>query len=349
MTRGHPCRRPRRHRHALRRGHAPPDRGGRPTALDFLGAALVVPEELQAGPVWCVWKFEQRKGKWSKKPYFPGRGREVRFFPASADRPHQWVTMQNAVNAALNGSGEGVVGIGRLFTVDDPYCGIDLDCCLDEDGQLADWAAPIVASLTGAYLEISPSGTGLKAWCRAKLPGPGGKITGLGVGGRGAIEIYDMDRYFAVTGHAYGDPVAVVAERTEAVLELYGRIEAHRSRAAEPKTSPYPHHPPQPVVNGPSDLSDDELLNRARSAANGSKFVALYDRGDLSGHHGDASAADLALAAMLAYWTGGDAGRVERLFSNSALGCREKWVSRADYRKATIEKALASVTTYYDA
>jgi hypothetical protein len=49
------------------------------------------------------------------------------------------------------------------------------------------------------------------------------------------------------------------------------------------------------------------------------------------------------LASCLAYWTGGDRERVERLFGESALGQRAKWRKRADYRDKTIDKAMQGV------
>jgi len=107
--------------------------------------------------------------------------------------------------------------------------------------------------------------------------------------------------------------------------------------------------PPPPVArptsNQPLRLDAAAVLARARAASNGSKFVALYDRGDLGGHGGDHSAADLALANHLVYWTDGDAVQVDRLFRGSAL-FRDKWdeIHYADGRthgQGTIATALA--------
>src|SRR5262249_4774716 len=54
-------------------------------------------------------------------------------------------------------------------------------------------------------------------------------------------------------------------------------------------------------------------------------FSRLFDRGDWAGcGYGSPSEADLALASLLAFWTGGDAARVDRLFRASALS-RPKW------------------------
>jgi primase-polymerase (primpol)-like protein len=87
-----------------------------------------------------------------------------------------------------------------VFSPDDPYCGVDFDGCLD-GGGLAEWARPWIEQLADCYMEVSPSGRGIKVWCRAKLPGIGGKRT---VGGDHAgIEVYDQGRYFAFTGNVW--------------------------------------------------------------------------------------------------------------------------------------------------
>jgi hypothetical protein len=86
--------------------------------------------------------------------------------------------------------------------------------------------------------------------------------------------------------------------------------------------------------------TDEEVLEKARAAKNAAKFSDLFDAGDVHRYHGgDDSAADQALLSILAFWTQ-DESQLERLFSDSALGQREKWRRRADYRKRTIKKAL---------
>jgi hypothetical protein len=99
----------------------------------------------------------------------------------------------------------------------------------------------------------------------------------------------------------------------------------------------------QTVTSKPVEASDDELLERARKAKNGAKFRRLFDDGD-SGD--DASQADESLMGMLAFWTGKDPARMERLFSRSKLAEREKW-ERADYRKRTIDFAIDKCTEVY--
>ena len=59
----------------------------------------------------------------------------------------------------------------------------------------------------------------------------------------------------------------------------------------------------------------------------------------------DRSRGDLSLCCHLAFWTGGDAERMDRLFRLSGR-YREKW-ERVDYRERTIARALEQVTEFY--
>jgi AAA domain len=91
-----------------------------------------------------------------------------------------------------NVSGVGVVMTS--FTLD--VIGIDLDRCIDDAGNIADWAQAIVDSIS-SYWEVSPSGKGLRCFCYGTLPGKCFTNNKLNV------ELYDSTspRYLTVTGH----------------------------------------------------------------------------------------------------------------------------------------------------
>ena len=96
-----------------------------------------------------------------------------------------------------------------------------------------------------------------------------------------------------------------------------------------------------------STPSDEAVIEKCRGAENAAKFSDLFDHGDAHAHHGgDDSAADLALVSMMSFWTQ-DAAQLERIFSSSGLGQRDKWRGRDDYRKRTIQKALADLGETY--
>jgi hypothetical protein len=104
---------------------------------------------------------------------------------------------------------------------------------------------------------------------------------------------------------------------------------------------------PTKVPPGGSNLSDDTLIQKATLARNGNEFKALWD-GSTLGYNGDDSAADMALMNMLAFWTGGNPTQMERLFSRSGLGQRDKWRDRPDYRERTIQRAIEDAREFYE-
>jgi hypothetical protein len=116
----------------------------------------------------------------------------------------------------------------------------------------------------------------------------------------------------------------------------------------DPKTTQTNGHATSRSTSSISAPSDEEVIQKCRGAENAAKFADLFEHGDVHTYHnGDASVADLALLSMLAFWTQ-DAAQLERIFSSSALGRREKWRGRDDYRKMTIRKALAGLGEVYD-
>jgi len=94
------------------------------------------------------------------------------------------------------------------------------------------------------------------------------------------------------------------------------------------------------------EMQDDVLIQKAMQAKNGPEFKALWE-GSTSSYGGDDSAADMAFANMLAFWTGGNAAQMERIFSLSGLGQRAKWRDRPDYRERTIQKAISGAREFY--
>jgi putative DNA primase/helicase len=250
-----------------------------------------VPAELRNLRQWVLWRMEQRKGKQTKVPY------QADGEPASSTDPETWTRFDRACYASET---RDFSGIGLVFSADDPYLGIDFDHVLDpETGELQPWAADIIEALD-SYAEISPSGTGIKVWVRATMPGPRRKQTKLPAdwqaGPGAAVELYDRERYFTVTGQQWGDH-AIIEDRQAVVDQLYADL----FPAKPPKVAP------QPVPAGAgraSDLTDGDLIDRAQRATNGAAFTALWN-GDTSGNAGDHSAADLALVNHLMFWTDG--------------------------------------------
>ncbi len=117
-----------------------------------------------------------------------------------------------------------------------------------------------------------------------------------------------------------------------------------------------------PAYTGPED--DDQLIAmmlRSKSAANafggGVSIKDLWEADTEAlaqkypAHDGnggfDHSSADAALMMHLAFWTGKDMPRMDRLFRRSAL-IRDKYEKREDYRRNTIQNAARRCDKVYD-
>jgi hypothetical protein len=179
---------------------------------------------------------------------------------------------------------------------------------------------------------VSPSGTGVKLFAEGQVP-PGGNR-------RGKIEFYSRGRYFTVTGQRLDGSSATVEARQAELEKLHAEV----FKPPAPRSRPFKDR----AADGA--LDDAALLHKAMGEKNGARFAALW-MGDTSGHGGDASAADLALCAKLAFYTGPDPARIDHLFRQSGL-MRPKWDEThysdgRTYGQATIHKALEGRTEFY--
>jgi putative DNA primase/helicase len=139
-----------------------------------------IPEELRVRPQWVVWKAVGDKP--DKVPYSATTGCK-----ASSTDLLTWSTFQEALEAYENGE---YAGLGFVFSSADPFTGIDLDNCVDENGEIAGWALEIVRYFD-SYTELSATGTGLHIIVRGNVPNRR----------KGEVEVYSLKRFFTVTGH----------------------------------------------------------------------------------------------------------------------------------------------------
>lgn len=293
-------------------------------ATDTLADLEALPDALKSRRAWVVWKEQSRNGKPTKVPYAPVTGRRAR-----TNDPSTWTSLATARRHLARYDGLGIVlGNGLV--------GVDLDHCRDpKTGDVEPWAWDVVATLD-SYTEVSPSGTGLHVLLLGGLPAEAGNGKR-----KGRIELYAKGRYFTVTGlHVEGTPVEL-NERSEALAAWYSEALGEGEEAHDPPDAKTVEA--SVATPGAEALSDEDLLAKAQAARNGAAFARLWS-GDTSGHT-SASEADEALCCHLAFWTGNDPARIDRLFRQSGL-MRPKW-DRADYRERTITAAVAGTTETY--
>jgi len=321
----------------------------RPPRPDPIGVDPdAVPETLTERDAWVCWRYswDSDRDEWTKIPVDANTGSY-----ASSTDPDTWVSFSPAL-AYHERTDTDTDGIGYVVHENDTVVGVDLDDCRDaEAGDLNGWAGFVVNDLD-TYTEVSPSGTGLRLFGLGFVPDGGTR--GDVKDGEGHVEMYDSDRYLTVTGAKLDAAPDGVNQVNDAIADVHAEYIADSERdettgkatgdggvkADSPASNPTPNGDKQ----GSTDLSDSELVEKAKDAKNGDKFRRLWN-GQTTGYPSH-SEADLALCGILAFWTGGDRRRIDDLFRDSGL-YREKW-DREDYRERTIDKALDGQTEFYD-
>lgn len=244
-------------------------------------------------------------------------------------------------------------GVGFVLN-GDGWWFLDLDNCLTKDRKWEPWAKATFLSFTGALGEASTSGNGLHILGRcdpAKLEDrkrKWGKPDGQ------EQEFYTMGRFVALS--KVGLTVIGGGEYTDKdwTEQLLRTVPQREQLGALPDGR-------APSYTGPED--DDRLIEmmlRSKSAASAFGGVSLKDLWEandevlsqkypaFSGAGGfDHSSADAALMSHLAFWTGKDMPRMDRLFRRSGL-MRDKYEERADYRRNTIQNAARLCKKVYD-
>jgi len=307
-----------------------------------------LPEALQpmaAFPQFILWKLAERNGKHVKLPIDHRTGTVV-----DAHNVHAWTNPGQAL-ATIRRYGEGY-GLGFVLTALDPFFFVDLDHCLEPDG--ATWspvAKEVCRRLAGAAVEISQSGSGLHIIGTGNAPAHGCKNIPLG------LEFYTEGRFIALTGTK-----ATGCAASDHSAELPALVADYFPAAASAiQNAPVWNTEPDPEWNGPSD--DDQLIEKmlaatpsSRSAfgggatlrqlweADSEALAAIYPDNEQRAY--DASSADAALCQHLAFWTGRNCERMEKLFRQSGLN-RDKWENRPDYRERTITRAAQQCSRVY--
>ena len=307
------------------------------------GRLGAVPAELRAEPRWVCWRRVERGGRTTKMPVCAATGGM-----ASSTDAATWAAFEDACAAVARWRCDGV---GFVFGPDRAFTGLDLDHVL-VGGVLAEKYRWVVEE-AGTYCEVSPSGDGLHLIFRGGKPEGASRCRKGQPEGR-VVEMYDRDRFFTVTGAVFegrGELRAnpeVVRRAYERWIEPPAAVAGQGSLDGAPVGGAGGGGGRAAVDDDDNEMTDEELLERAYASRSGGQIRALM-RGDTSAQGGDHSAADMALCSHLAFWLGGDAGRVDRVFRTSGL-MRDKWDSRrggTTYGAQTVERAVAGCSEAY--
>ena len=162
----------------------------KPTSLPVQFANI--PMDLKQIPRWVLWRFvelgDEDSKRWAKMPV------QKTGQSASSTNPAHWADFLT-IQSEYESNPTKYDGIGFVFSDEDNLIGVDLDDCYDSlTGSFNNAALQHIADQVEGYMEVSPSGTGVKIFTRANLPA---SHVDHAIG----LEIYPKSRYFTVTGH----------------------------------------------------------------------------------------------------------------------------------------------------
>lgn len=249
---------------------------------------------------------------------------------ASVTSPSDFLTFEQAAEYARQIGGS----IGYILTSDDPFTCIDLDVKdVTNEPNRTKWTKQEdfnrywdIAQHFNAYTEKSQSGKGLHIWLKGKI-GRGAR--------RDGVEVYSQERFIISTGDVVIDQPVREAQTTLIQMVESMRVQSDKSTRVE-------------LVEIDEELSDEELVERAMSASNAEKFLALCNAtactgsGDkkINGSYTELgfpsqSEADLALMSIFAFYSKSNE-QCRRLFRYSKLGQRDKAIRDNRYLDRTL-------------
>ena len=284
-----------------------------------------IPEEMKRQKNWVAWILKQNRNNPARMDKIPVNAVTKEF--AQSDNPETWckfeIALEYAVKNKLNGIG---------FMLKPPFIGVDIDHCVDEQGNLSPLAQEIVEKLN-TYVEISPSGTGLHLFCKGELPPKDRKNSDLG------LEIYTEGRFLTFTANKLPVAIVEVADRYEEIKVIHSKYLAKPEIPRKER-----------IVTMPTNLSETEIIVKAMNSKNGSQFNDLHN-GSWQAYYGSQSEADLGFCNMLAFWCGANGQVMDSLFRNSGL-YRDKWDKKhfsngLTYGQSVINKAVSDCKEVY--
>lgn len=290
-------------------------------------------------PQWFVWrlKWDAEEGKYGK---FPVKQMGDPF-PMDASLPHNWGGFEDTVTMVDMWRAHDVTpnvtyAPGFYLTAECGYWFLDFDKCIS-NGVYSDHVNAMAGQFPGCFMELSSSGNGFHIIGKGTVPSHAKKHKATG------SELYTEKRgiAFGLSGRAWGSAdVGGAAIASVASLFFPPRADGEEGEFEKPRAD----------WSGPAD--DDELVRKALGSesmaakmGNRASFADLWnaDPDALMKHYGvlQGNEPDMALAQHLAFWTGCDGPRIERLMRKSKL-YREKWDMHRTYlRELTITNACA--------
>ena len=299
------------------------------------------PDKLKEDPLWVYWKQESEQ----KVPYDAKTGKKANVTDLATG---SILARAGRMAERMAESLPGTYGVGRILTTD-TLMALDLDECVDRQGNIQQWARDFLA-LFPTRVEYSPT-DGLKLFLHVKNK-PTGKARRVGYWRGHKVELLIENCYTTVTGRMIPGSTDTIKDCTDEFNAFYATF----YQPAEVRQK-------QPRTPGPRDLSNEELVKRAKASTKyphhnkwpcscgveahtlGTLFTDRWDGSNA--HDGDDdSAGDFNMAVTLAWWCRKDAAWIEEIMRMSPRR-RAKWDERRG-SSTWLDRLIADAIDYED-
>lgn len=262
--------------------------------------------------------------KEDKRPY-----NALTRYRADVTNKMHYTTYENACNSVrVNADFEGIgFVLGYDAQNDYNFCGLDIDYCINDKGEISPQAQELV-DLLDTYTEISKSGRGIHCIFMAKKQGGICKNNNLDF--CKCLELYDNGRYFALTGNIIRNKdIEYRQEQCDIIYNLY-----FKHKEVTPPIQPIAHICAENKTYGADYLK--YILEKD------SKFASYWNR---TIKITDESASDIAFISKLGYWLDYKPELIKKWFFDSPYyqgkdAKHKKKANRKDYLDRTINNAI---------
>ena len=281
-----------------------------------------LPEELKKEKRFVFWKLIENRGK------VPINAKTNQL--AKSNDETTWATFNECLSSPYINN---VDGIG--FMLGSGWVGIDLDN--HDNSNMRDTFNDFYKAFKDiAYIEYSQSKKGIHLILKGKLPN--------GARHKGNYEMYDTNRYFALTGFKVNKKPITFKENNDLLKEYHDKYLGKAKSFVFERIN----------ENGEIErtnlatLNYDSVIDTALKTD--LKFAELYN-GNWEGQYPSQSEADSAFVCKLAYYLDKNVSAIDSYFKRSAL-YRDKWERKGNdsvpsYKERTIRQALSLVKETY--
>lgn len=289
-----------------------------------------VPEEMKQLPHWVV-------ATANKLPINPASG-----YGAKSNDSSTWSSFDVCLSYLKENYGKevsignqmsSIEGLGFMFQKETGLIGIDIDHCLDANGNIVDERVKAILDANDAYAEVSKSCSGIHIISRGQKNFSSNKMH---LTDEIVLEVYDSARYFFITGNLLSAEKAKITDG-QALLDYIGK-EFFSSSNEKSSTIAIPIE----AGNEPAVISA-EVMERLEHNLNSDEYFNRRWNGER--FKGDESSDDMSLLCSLAQ-VSHDRETIKALFINSPYfdskddAHKRKVIVREDYIIRSINKAI---------